>query len=69
MWPFLGGWTKDPKQCTMKRWKEDGDLHVFEDILKDQNIFELWFEEHVLGGRTMDEEDFVKLINRYDNFQ
>lgn len=64
MWPFLGAWTKDPKQCLMRRWKEDGNLHVFQDVLKSQEKFQEWFEEFVLNGKAIDEGHFQKLLNR-----
>lgn len=64
MWPFLNCLTRDPKQQVMKRWKEDGNLHVFEGMLQDQKGFNKWFQETVLNGRTTDERNFIALLNR-----
>lgn len=64
MWPFLGPYTKDPKQQVIKRWKEDGDLHVFEDVLSDQQKFNVWFRETVFSKRDVDLKYFETLFNR-----
>ncbi|KAJ8927204.1 hypothetical protein NQ314_020363 [Rhamnusium bicolor] len=39
IWPFLGAYTKDPRQQIIKRWKEDKNLHVFEDVIAGQDSF------------------------------
>lgn len=64
MWPFLGSYTRDPKHQVIKRWKEDKNLHVFEDTLGDQKLFNQWFLENVVGGSSMDEAHFACLLNR-----
>lgn len=67
MWPFLSPYTRDPQQQITKRWKEDNNLHVFEDTISDQCKFDDWFYENVLSGATIDEHIFVKLLNRFAN--
>lgn len=64
MWPFLGAWTRDPKQQTMRRWKEDGNLHVFENVIQNQMEFDRWFLETVLNSCWMEEQHFITLLNR-----
>lgn len=64
MWPFLGSYTRDPRHQVIKRWKEDKNLHVFEDVLGDGDLFNQWFLENVLKGSSMDEPHFVSLLNR-----
>lgn len=65
MWPFLGAYTRDPRQALIKRWKEDHNLHVFEDTLSDQEKFGRWFLENVLASIvSLDEELFAALLNR-----
>ncbi|KAK4883268.1 hypothetical protein RN001_006587 [Aquatica leii] len=65
MWPFLSAITRDPKQQTMNRWKEDSNLHVFEHTLSDQHNFDHWFIDNVLAANGMNENHFVTLLNRY----
>lgn len=64
MWPFLGAATRDPKQQIMRRWKEDGNLHVFENALQNQVEFEKWFQNVILSDRTVCEKHFSALIKR-----
>lgn len=64
MWPFLGSVTKDPKQILIRRWKEDKNLHVFEDTLSSQDKFNQWFYDNVLNSTTINEEHFIGLLNR-----
>lgn len=64
MWPFLNELTKDPKQNVIKRWKEDSNLHVFDDNLLDQNNFDVWFMNSVLSTHGISEEYFFALLNR-----
>lgn len=64
MWPFLGALTRDPKQQLMARWKEDGNLHVFENILQSQMEFDKWFLTVALKSNPISEETFTALINR-----
>ncbi|XP_064213916.1 uncharacterized protein LOC103314418 isoform X2 [Tribolium castaneum] len=66
MWPFLTPYTRDPRQQVTKRWKEDHNLHVFEDTISDQSKFDQWFYDNVLSGANVDEGIFTKLLNRYD---
>lgn len=68
MWPFLSPLTKDPKQVVIKRWKEDGSLHVFEDRLQEQRAFDAWFLENVLNNDGCDEKFFSTMLNRLINF-
>ncbi|KAF5308667.1 hypothetical protein FQR65_LT06128 [Abscondita terminalis] len=65
MWPFLSAITRDPKQQTMKRWKEDSNLHVFEHNFADQNSFDHWFINNVLSANGISEKHFITLLNRY----
>lgn len=65
MWPFLGSHTRDPRHQIIKRWKEDKNLHVFEDVLDNQELFDRWFLKNVLEGSSIDETHFVNLLNRY----
>ncbi|XP_023310112.1 uncharacterized protein LOC108906877 [Anoplophora glabripennis] len=65
MWPFLGSYTRDPRHQVIKRWKEDKNLHVFEDTLGSQELFNQWFLENVLGGDAIDETHFASLLNRF----
>ncbi|XP_044263120.1 uncharacterized protein LOC123010340 isoform X2 [Tribolium madens] len=65
MWPFLSPNTRDPKQQVTKRWKEDHNLHVFEDTISDQLKFDDWFFDNVLSGANVDEGTFFKLLNRF----
>ncbi|KAJ3641236.1 hypothetical protein Zmor_027751 [Zophobas morio] len=65
MWPFLGANTKDPKQQTVKRWKEDKNLHVFEDTIEVQEKFDGWLLETVLAGTKVPEAIFDVLLNRF----
>ncbi|RZC39714.1 uncharacterized protein BDFB_008988, partial [Asbolus verrucosus] len=65
MWPFLGSYTKDPKQQVTKRWKEDKNLHVFEDTISDQNKFDDWFFDNILNAKQVKEADFTALLNRF----
>lgn len=64
MWPFLGAWTRNPKQAVIRRWKEDGNLHVFEDCFKTQDVFDNWFRSNVLSNKGVTKSDFVSLLNR-----
>ncbi|EEZ97322.1 uncharacterized protein LOC103314418 isoform X1 [Tribolium castaneum] len=65
MWPFLTPYTRDPRQQVTKRWKEDHNLHVFEDTISDQSKFDQWFYDNVLSGANVDEGIFTKLLNRF----
>ncbi|KAF5281773.1 hypothetical protein FQA39_LY17692 [Lamprigera yunnana] len=65
MWPFLSAITRDPKQQTMKRWKEDSNLHVFEHNLSDQSNFNHWFFDNILSTSGITEKNFTTLLNRY----
>ncbi|KAB0802644.1 hypothetical protein PPYR_04830 [Photinus pyralis] len=65
MWPFLSALTRDPKQEIMKRWKEDANLHVFENNLSDQNNFDRWFVDNIITSRGISEKHFITLLNRY----
>lgn len=67
MWPFLSSLTRDPKQMVIKRWKEDGSLHVFEDCLHKPEVFNKWFVENVLNGKETKEKYFQNLLNRCIN--
>lgn len=64
MWPFLGSTTRDPKQMSIKRWKEDKNLHVFEDTLSVQEKFDRWFINTVLSTSNMNNDRFINLLNR-----
>lgn len=64
MWPFLGSETRDPRQNVIKRWKEDDNLHVFEDTFASQDRFDEWFGSNVLKGTRVKERDFMMLLNR-----
>lgn len=64
MWPFLGAVTRDPKQQLMRRWKEDGNLHVFENTLQSQAEFNKRFRMVVLHSSVISETRFRTLINR-----
>lgn len=64
MWPFLGGNTKDPNQKIIKRWKEDNDLHVFQDTIEAQDRFDDWFYQIVLTSNDIQEIQFLLLLNR-----
>ena len=64
MWPFLGSMTRDPKRMTIKRWKEDRNLHVFEDVLSDQHQFDVWFYGNILASEDISEKHFITLLNR-----
>lgn len=65
MWPFLTPYTKDPRQQMVKRWKEDQNLHVFEDTILEQNKFNEWFKENILKGQPMKEDLYTLLLNRF----
>ncbi|KAH0818667.1 hypothetical protein GEV33_004124 [Tenebrio molitor] len=65
MWPFLGSETRDPRQNVIKRWKEDDNLHVFEDTFASQDRFDEWFGSNVLKGTRVKERDFMMLLNRF----
>lgn len=65
MWPFLGSITRDPKHNVVKRWRDEENLHVFEDTMSKQEDFNRWFVENVLASKEVDEEHFVNLLNRY----
>lgn len=65
MWPFLSALTRDPKQQIMKRWKEDSNLHVFENNLSDQNSFNQWFVDNIINSAGISENHFITLLNRY----
>ncbi|XP_017786523.1 PREDICTED: uncharacterized protein LOC108569441 [Nicrophorus vespilloides] len=64
-WPFLGALTTDPKHTVIERWKEDRNLHVFENVLTKQHLFNEWFLSNVLNGASLQEDNFLKLMNRY----
>ncbi|GLV31907.1 hypothetical protein CBL_07667, partial [Carabus blaptoides fortunei] len=65
MWPYLGAWTRNPKQAVIRRWKEDGNLHVFEDSFKMQDAFNHWFSSTVLSAPAVTKNEFVFLLNRF----
>lgn len=64
MWPFLSAVTRDPKQASMQRWKEDKKLHVFENVLTKQEKFDRWFVDTIFSASNVSEDHFVKLLNR-----
>lgn len=64
MWPFLSALTRDPKQNVMRRWKEDANLHVFEDNLSEQTNFNRWFCDNILSANGISEKHFITLLNR-----
>lgn len=65
MWPFLTSTTKSPNGQTIKRWHEDGNLHVFEDKIQDAERFTEWFASTVLGEcNRITEKFFNTLLNR-----
>lgn len=64
MWPFLGAFTRDPKKITIKRWKEDGNLHVFQEVLFSQETFDRWFIDTVLFSETMNFTNFTITLSR-----
>ncbi|CAH1130788.1 unnamed protein product [Ceutorhynchus assimilis] len=65
MWPFLGQFTKDPKQQIIKRWAEDKNLHVYENVLSDQKAFNIWFLQEVICQKVCSEKTFAHLLTRY----
>lgn len=66
MWPFLGAFTKSPNQQTIRRWTEDKNLHVFEDVINDQDRFNQWFMDVVLkSDMDLKERQFTILLKRY----
>ncbi|KRT81711.1 hypothetical protein AMK59_5841, partial [Oryctes borbonicus] len=66
MWPFLGSRTKDPKQNIVRRWRDEPDLHIFENTLMKQECFNQWFTNNVISeDKAVNDEYFVKLLNRY----
>ncbi|XP_076251041.1 uncharacterized protein LOC143190554 isoform X2 [Rhynchophorus ferrugineus] len=65
MWPFLGEYTKDPKHQVVKRWADDKNLHVFENVIAKQEYFNEWFAKVVLGSNTCHHETFGQLLKRY----
>jgi hypothetical protein len=48
----------------IKRWKEDDNLHVFEDTFVSQDRFDEWLGSNVLKGTRVKERDFMMLLNR-----
>ncbi|XP_060524020.1 uncharacterized protein LOC132700609 [Cylas formicarius] len=65
IWPFLGEYTKDPRQQRIRRWADEPDLHVFENCILNQDNFNCWFLEKVLCGKSCEEGIFLALLNRY----
>ncbi|XP_066150369.1 uncharacterized protein [Euwallacea fornicatus] len=65
LWPFLGQFTKDPKQQIIRRWAEDKNLHVFENVIEQQQEFNKWFLQEVLSQGGCSDRTFAHLLNRY----
>ncbi|XP_066248448.1 uncharacterized protein [Euwallacea similis] len=65
MWPFLGQFTKDPKQQIIRRWAEDKNLHVFENVIGQQQEFNKWFLQEVLSQSGCSKRTFAHLLSRY----
>ncbi|XP_071051519.1 uncharacterized protein [Onthophagus taurus] len=65
MWPFLSSLTRDPKHQIIKRWKDEPNLHVFEETLSKQEYFNQWFLDYVLTTKSIGEDYFNTLLNRY----
>lgn len=49
----------------MQRWAEDGNLHVFEDIISEQKIFNEWFLTNVITTNNCRDSLFDHLLHRY----
>ncbi|KAL1505915.1 hypothetical protein ABEB36_005364 [Hypothenemus hampei] len=65
MWPFLGQNTTDPKQQKVKRWVQDGNLHVFQDTIAEQDIFNIWFQNEIISGHSCNTNTFMLLLKRF----
>lgn len=66
MWPYLSSLTRDPQKNIVRRWRDEPDLHIFENTLMKQENFNEWFRSNIISNaKAMKEEHFVKLLNRY----
>ncbi|XP_069676761.1 uncharacterized protein [Periplaneta americana] len=65
-WPYLSPTTKDPQNKIISRWKEDGGMHVFSNILNSPANFKEWFKSEILqNGTPIDGKHWNLLFKRF----